>query len=237
MALHRHLETLARCEVFAALEAAEIDRLNTQCIWRRIDAGAEILSHQDDSTDVYFILSGAVRVHIASIQGRNTIFRDIEAGGFFGEMAAIDGGERSASVIAINNATIAKMPATVFRDAAMRHAPVCFYLLEHAVRQIRYLSERVNEFRTLDVRHRIYVELLRLSRHAAGTDEAVISPPPIHQEIADRVNTRREAVARELKQLERDGLLTRRRGALVIPRAAALKEKIEEARQGLDDGS
>lgn len=236
MALHRHQETLARCDAFRALDAAEIDRLNTQCIWRRFDAGAEILSHQDESAEVYFVAAGTVRVYIASIQGRTTVFRDIGAGGYFGEMAAIDGAGRSASVIARTNATVAKMPAPVFRELALRHASVCYHLLEHAVRQIRYLSERINEFRTLDVRHRIYVELLRLARPApAGANEAVISPPPIHQEIADRINTRREAVARELKQLERDGLLARRRGALVVTDPALLAKLVEDARQGPDE--
>jgi CRP/FNR family cyclic AMP-dependent transcriptional regulator len=235
-AAHRHSETLARCAVLADLGDSEINRLNTQCVWRRFDAGAEILSHQDATTDVYFVAAGTVRVIIASVQGKDTVFRDIEAGDYFGEMSAIDGKGRSASVVARTNATVAKMPAHVFRDLAMTHPAVCYRILERAVRQIRYLSERINEFRTLDVRHRIYVELLRLSRTpAAGNGEGVISPPPTHQEIADRVSTRREAVARELKQLERDGHLRRRRGALVIPDPAALTEMVEKARQGLEE--
>lgn len=233
MATHRQSETLARCAVFSDLDEGEVNRLNTQCIWRRFDAGAEILSHQDDSTDVYFVASGTVRVIIYSLRGRDTVFRDIDAGDYFGEIAAIDGGSRSASVVARTNAVVAIMPARVFRELTMRQASVCFRILERAVRQIRYLSERINEFRTLDVRHRIYGELLRLARPpAAGSDEAVISPPPVHQEIADRVSTRREAVARELKQLERDGLLRRRRGALLITDVAALAKLVEDAREG-----
>ena len=235
-ATHRHSESLAHCAVLADLPAGEINRLNTQCVWRRFDAGTEILSHQDDTTDVYFVAAGTVRVIIASVQGKDTVFRDIEAGDYFGEMSAIDGKGRSASVVARTNATVAKMPAHVFRDLAMAHPAVCFRILERAVQQIRYLSARVNEFRTLDVRHRIHVELLRLSRPpAAGSSEAVITPPPTHQEIADRVSTRREAVARELKQLERDGQLLRRRGALVIADATALAEMVEKARQGLEE--
>lgn len=235
-ATHRHSETLARCPVLAGLGERDIDRLNTQCVWRRYDAGAEILSHQDDTTDVYFVAAGTVRVVIASVQGKDTVFRDIEAGDYFGEMSAVDGKGRSASVVARTNATVAKMPAAVFRELAMRHPAVCYGILERAVRQIRYLTERVNEFRILDVRHRIFVELLRLSRAPAGGDgEAVISPPPTHQEIADRVSTRREAVARELKQLERDGHLRRLRGVLVIPDPSLLAEMVEKARQGLDE--
>jgi CRP-like cAMP-binding protein len=232
MATHRHSETLAHCEVFDDLPESEINRLNTQCVWRRFDAGTEILSHQDDTTDVYFVAAGTVRVIIPSIQGRDTVFRDIDAGDYFGEIAAIDGKERSASIVAMTNATVAKMPAHIFQDLAKRHGTVCYRILERAVQQIRYLSERINEFRTLDVQHRIFVELLRLARPPTGDDgEAIISPPPTHQEIADRISTRREAVARELKQLERDGLLRRRRGALVITDYGALAKKIEAARE------
>lgn len=230
---HRHSETLARIDLFDGLDGAEIGRLDTQCIWRRFDAGTEILSHNDTSTDIYFVSAGTVRVIIASLRGRDTVFRDIDAGSYFGELAAIDGRERSASIVARTNATVAKMPASVFRDLAMRHGTICFRVLEGAVAQIRYLSARINEFRALDVRHRVYAELIRMARPAAaGSNEAVISPPPLHQEIANRISSRREAVARELKSLERDGLLTRRRGALVITDVTALSERVEKGFDG-----
>jgi DNA-binding MarR family transcriptional regulator len=88
----------------------------------------------------------------------------------------------------------------------------------------------VNEFSTLDVRHRIHAELLRLSRTEAGDPaRAVISPPPVHAEIAARISTRREAVARELKALERDNLIERRRGALVLTDVDRLRRMINEA--------
>jgi CRP/FNR family cyclic AMP-dependent transcriptional regulator len=229
----RQTETLARIGLFAGLDAAEIARLDTQCIWRRFEAGTEILSRSDSSADIYFIVAGTVRVIISSVNGRDTVFRDIEAGSYFGELAAIDGRERSASIVARTNATLARMPAAVFRELAMRNGPLCYQLLENAVAQIRYLTERINEFRVLDVRHRIYAELVRLARlPAPGATEAVISPPPVHQEIADRISSRREAVARELKNLEREGLLARRRGALAITDLAALTRRIESAYEG-----
>lgn len=232
---HRHSETLARIGLFDGLDSAEIGRLDTQCIWRSFDAGTEILSHHDTSTDIYFVSAGTVRVIIASLRGRDTVFRDIDAGEYFGELAAVDGRERSASIVALTNATVAKMPASVFRDLAMRHGAICFRVLEGAVAQIRYLSSRINEFRALDVRHRIYAELIRMARPAApGSTEAVISPPPLHQEIADRISSRREAVARELKSLERDGLLTRRRGAMVITDVVELNERVEEGFDGTE---
>jgi CRP-like cAMP-binding protein len=230
--MHRHSETLARIKLLRQLEPKEIVRLDTQCIWRRIEAGTEILSHHDTSTDVYFVVSGTVRVVIFSVRGRDTVFRDIDAGDYFGELAAIDGRERSASVIARTNATVAKMPAAVLRDLATSHPSICYQLLESAVAQIRDLSDRINEFRTLDVRHRIYAELVRLARVKANVNEGIISPPPVHQEIADRISSRREAVTRELKVLEREGALTRRRGALVVTDMKLLEGRIEDAGAG-----
>ncbi|MCG8542987.1 MAG: Crp/Fnr family transcriptional regulator [Alphaproteobacteria bacterium] len=233
MSEHRQTETLARFSVFEDLSAGDVNQLNTQCVWRRFEAESEILSHTDETTNVYFVVSGMVRVIIFSVLGKDTVYRDIDAGDYFGEIAAIDGRPRTASVVARTNTVVAIMPAQVFRTVTMQHASVSFRILERTVLLVRELSERINEFRTLDVRHRIYRELLRLARPPKTKGaEAVISPPPMHQEIADRISTRREAVSRELKQLERDGLLRRRRGALVITDADALANRIEGAREG-----
>jgi CRP-like cAMP-binding protein len=178
---------------------------------------------------VFFVISGSVRVMIQSA-GREVLLRQIEAGEFFGELAAIDGQPRSSGIVATTDVTIARMPASVFRAAIHAHADVCDKLLRILAGQIRILANRVNEFSTLDVRYRIYAELLRLSRpDAANPGHAIISPPPVHAEIAARVSTRRETVARELKALERAGLIERRRGAIALGDTHRLRRLIEEA--------
>ena len=58
--------------------------------------------------------------------------------------------------------------------------------------------------------------------------KALVSPPPVHSDIAARVSTRREMVARELKALERAGLLSKRRGAFVLNNVPELMHKLEE---------
>ena len=57
----------------------------------------------------------------------------------------------------------------------------------------------------------------------------MVSPPPVHSEIAARVSIRREAVTREFKSLERAGLIERRRGALVLTDINRLRQLIEQA--------
>jgi CRP/FNR family cyclic AMP-dependent transcriptional regulator len=227
--MNRRTETLARIGLFQSLDARAIGQLDTQCAWRRATSGQWLIDYQDASNDVFFVVSGSVRVMIQSA-GREVLLRQINAGEFFGELAAIDGQPRSSGIVAMTDIMMARMPASVFRATIHAHPQVCDRLLEILAGQIRVLANRVNEFSTLDVRYRIYAELLRLSRPEPGREGgAIISPPPVHAEIAARVGTRREAVARELKALERSGLIERRRGAIALTDTRRLRDLIEEA--------
>jgi CRP-like cAMP-binding protein len=220
-------ESLEKTEILRSLDTKEIAALNRRCLWRHAQAKAWLLEEGELGTDVYFLTSGAVRVLITPSPDREVILADISAGSYFGEMAAIDGRARSAGILAITDATIACMPASVFREVLHKHPDVSEQLLKHLVARIRTLDQRINEFSSMDVKHRIYAELLRRSR-ADPTDDhrAVISPPPVHADIAARVSTRREMVARELKALEREGLLTKRRGAFVITDVPRLLQRL-----------
>jgi len=229
--MHGPIETLAKIGLFQSLDAGAIGLLDRQCSWRRATAGAWILDYQDASSDVFFVVSGAVHVMIQSA-GREVLLRHIEAGEFFGELAAIDGQPRSSGILATTDATIARMNPSVFRETVHSHPNVCEALLALLTGQVRMLANRVNEFSTLNIQHRICAELLRLSRPGDGP-RGIVSPPPRHAEIAARVSTRRETVTRELKLLERAGLIERRRGALVLTDRDRLRRDIEHA---LDSG-
>jgi CRP/FNR family transcriptional regulator, cyclic AMP receptor protein len=224
-------QTLARIPLFKSLGSEAVRRLDSQCVWRRAEARESILHYKDGGSDLYFVVQGHVRVFIQAISGKESILRDIRDGEYFGELAAIDGLPRSAAIVAMTDSIIAKMPAGVFRAAVHDHADVCDQLLMLLAAQVRALANRVNEFSTLDVRRRIYAELLRLARpmKRGGVAETLISPPPTHAELAARVSSHREGVTRELKKLEAAGLLQRRRGALVIVDAARLAQLIEDA--------
>lgn len=224
------MTTLAGIPLFKSLDGEAIRRLDTQCIWRRAKAQEFVLDYQDGGTDLYFVAQGHLRVLIQANSGKDSILRDIRDGEFFGELAAIDAQPRSAAIVAMTDSVIAKMPATVFRQTVHDHADVCDQLLALLTSQIRMLANRVHEYGTFDARRRLYAELLRLSRPAGkGNAQTIISPPPMHAELAARISTHREAVTRELAKLERGGLLERRRGAMVLLDPGRLASLIGEA--------
>jgi hypothetical protein len=126
------------------------------------------MDYQDTTNDVFFIVSGTVRVKLQLVSGREVLLREINAGEFFGELAAIDNQPRSSGIVAVTDVIAARMPASVFRAAVHAHSDVCDQLLALLAREVRILANRVNEFTTLDARHRTYAVLLRLSRPEAA---------------------------------------------------------------------
>ena len=222
-------ETLEKVTLLRSLERQAREGFELRCQWRHAHPKEWLLEQNDIGTDIYFLTSGVVRVLITPSPDREIILGDIEAGGYFGEMAAIDGQPRSAGILAITDATIARMPATVFREVIHQYPDVSEQLLRQLVTRIRTLDQRVNEFSSMHVKNRVYAELLRRSRpDPTDKRKAVVSPPPVHSDIAARVSTRREMVARELKALERAGLLTKRRGAFVLNNVPELMHMLEQ---------
>jgi CRP-like cAMP-binding protein len=214
-----------------AVPDAALEGLSRRCAWKRYDSGQVIVDHHEGSTDVFFIASGQVRAKIYSLSGREVTFRDIGAGDIFGELAAIDGEPRSAAVVATKPSLVGAMSAAVLQEVLRDFPDVAAALLRRLSRQIRRLSDRIFEFSTLTVEHRVHAELLRLAwPYAKDENRARISPAPTHAELASMISTHREAVTRELNKLARQGLLKREGKSLVILDVARLVAMVQEVR-------
>ena len=224
---------LAGVGVLRGVPATDLAALAQRCHWRRYRPQQEIVGYREDDRDVYFIVEGTVRVTIYSFSGREVAFRDLPAGESFGEVAAVDGGPRSASVVALSDVLIARLAPAAFWELLRAHPCVAETTLKRLAGLVRRLSERVVEFSTLGVRNRIHAELLRLARsHRCEGGRATIAPAPTHAEIASRVSTHREAVSRELSELARAGLIERRDGRLLICDLDRLARMVDEVRGG-----
>jgi CRP/FNR family cyclic AMP-dependent transcriptional regulator len=180
------------------------------CHRKSFGARELIIGHNDESFDVLFLLTGEARVNIYSASGRRVSFRDITEGAIFGELSAIDGEPRSASVECTEPCTAAIMPRRAFLQALNDHPAFMTAVMKHLTKQVRTLTARVVEFSTLAVRGRVHAELLRRAGEVPpSVNETTLSPAPTHIEIASRISTHREAVTRELSWLESRGLIVK----------------------------
>jgi CRP-like cAMP-binding protein len=234
--------SLANVELFRELDPAERQRIEQRCRWRRYAPHEPIIDRSSDSHDVYFIVTGRARVVDYAASGREISFEDIQDGGVFGELAAIDGGERSAYVVALNTTEVASLPSRTFIDVMVDHPEVAIAMMHRLTRMVRQASQRIMELSTVGAHNRVHAEMLRLARHSlrdpkAGTPEgtgpntARISPIPVHADLASRVSTTRETVARVLSDLTKDGLIKRDRNALVVTDLQRLAALVGQIRQ------
>lgn len=217
--------------LFQDLPEESLPRIERRCNWKNFRTGEEIISYQDESRDVHFMIAGQARVIIYSVAGKVVAFRDIGPGDFFGEFAALDDRPRSASVEARTACLVASMSPQVFREVLSEEPGAALPLIYHLVSQVRDLTERVFEFSTLAVNNRIHAELLRLARQAdsSSLNDVCITPAPTHAELASRISTHREAVSRELSHLAQKGIVERRGPSLVIKDVDRLARMVREA--------
>ena len=217
---------------FKGLPSSDLDAIAQVCHWHRYEVGEEIVRYHDDSNSVFFITQGEMRVHYYSMSGQEVILCDLPAGELFGELTAIDSRSRSATVVAKTNSLVASISSSDFLELIYRNRQIAFAILQRLTEQIRRLTERVFEFSTLAVRNRIQAELLRLAKkQTTGSNIVIISPVPTHVELANLVSTHREAVTRELNNLERANLILRKDHELHILDIAKLTKMVENVNE------
>ena len=154
-------QSLAAIPFFAGVSPAVAERYGPRVHWLTAAPDQLLVDFDDASDDVFFVVSGTVRVAMRTPGGRELILDDIPAGRFFGEMAAIDGAPRSAAVTALHRSRICRVPGQVFM-ALLADAPeLSRRLMRVLVQRLREANGRMLELTTLDIRHRLYADLLR----------------------------------------------------------------------------
>jgi CRP-like cAMP-binding protein len=226
---HAAERTLAGIALFAPLGEAARKTVETRCRWRTFEADQPIIDRDSEDTDVYFLVAGRVRVVIYSESGREVSFDEIEAGTCVGELAAIDGAPRSASVVSLEPALLASLPRQAFLDAVLANAPAQLALLKHLAQMVRQATSRIVELSTLGAHNRVYAEILRLAKPGAA-GRATIRPIPAHGDIAARVSTTRETVARVFSELARKKIVVREKDELAVLEPVRLAEMVKDFR-------
>ena len=203
--------------LFRGFDKDWVRRLEQKCRWRECDRDEIILDRDNHDRDVYFVTSGSVIVVNFSLSGREIALARIAAGGYFGELAAIDGEPRSASVVALEACVIGVLAPLAFTELVTGDDTLSVRIMRRLARIIRIGDDRIMDLSTLGAFQRVYLELLRLC-HADGEDSGilVIDPMPGQKEIASQASTTRETVTRAISQLAADGIVERKRKRLRI---------------------
>ena len=223
--------SLKTFSLFRELADAELAAIAADIQVQQYGAGELVIGHTDSSFDVLFLVQGSARVSLYSADGQRVGFHDMPAGMMFGEISAIDGLPRSASVEAGEACIIAKLPRKRFLALIESNPGFALAVTRQLAGHVRRLTTRVFEFSTMAVRQRLRAELLRLAK-PSDSDSALIANLPTHAELASRISTHREAVSREMAWLDSQGLTAKQGRNLFIPSIGRIRSLLDESWEG-----
>jgi CRP/FNR family transcriptional regulator, cyclic AMP receptor protein len=185
--------------------------------------GETVLAHGEPGQDLYLLLSGQLLANRYSIDGQEVGYRRLVAPTHFGELAALDGGQRSINVTAATDARVATMSQADFVALLEAEPGLARQLLIELAGRVRELSDRLFEAGTVDTRGRVAAQIVRIAVAAGATEDGVeLFPAPTHAELAAMVGGTRETVTRSLSQLADAGVLVKEGRRIVIRQFDAL---------------
>lgn len=222
--------------LLSGLDRMSLAKVEAACAWKTAKEGEQLLNRDSESRDIFFVLRGRVRIVNYSNSGREIAFALAGPGDYFGELAAIDGQPRSATVVALEECRLAALPPQAFREVLERHPQMAMLVLEKLTRIIRTCDDRIMDLATLSAYQRVYAEILKACRpDPVRTGSWIVYPLPTQAQIAAQASTTRETVARVLSQLALDGVADRKSKTLYIRDMTKLKSLCERPPHGHKD--
>jgi CRP-like cAMP-binding protein len=215
-------------KLFRHMTRDEVAALAPQVETLRYGKGEMILQRHDLDGGIYLLLEGALLANQYARSGREVGYRRIPPGGYFGEIAAIDGLPRSVNIVALEDARLVRLPQRLVMRLFEESPRFMRALLEDMAALTRALTDRLFELTAVSVACRVDIELLRMATAAGGAgEEAVIHPCPTHAELAVLVGSQREPVTRELNRLAGLNIIRQSGRTLKILDMAALADEVE----------
>lgn len=169
---------------------------------RRYPAQSIIFFEGDAAHDVVIIRAGDLKIS-ATVEEREVVLDVLGPGDILGEVAAIDGLPRSATLTTLTAAEVLRIPADEFMDHLAAHPAVALVLMRCLAARVRDASRRQVEYGALDAVGRVCRRLVELmDRYGRPTTGGVaISGPLTQAEIAAWAGLSREAVVKALHGL------------------------------------
>lgn len=212
------VEFLSQVPIFSTLEPEGLQPLTGKLRPRRYQRG-EVIFHEDDPGDrMHIIVEGSVKISVTSEDGREKNIALFKPGECFGEMALLDGSNRSATATAMEALETLVLMRDDFQEFLAVNPRVSVEITNMLTQRLRNVNQMLVDTAFLDVPTRVAKQLLALASSYAGDSEpAEPRVVPLGQdELASLVGASRETVSRALTSYRRMGILTTSHRRIVI---------------------
>lgn len=214
-------------EFLSRLPPNDAEELTKRGRPRRWPAGASLFLEGEQSTTVVVILSGRIKVFQLSEEGEETVLAVRGPGSLLGELSAVDGAPRSASVAALEPVVALVFPVAAFVEFLSTHAASAMVVLRLVSSRLRDADRKRAEFASFDTAARVARRLVELAERFGEPDAqgVRITVALTQDELAGWVGSSREAVAKALRTLRERGQLSTGRRTMTVLDMDALRRR------------
>jgi CRP/FNR family cyclic AMP-dependent transcriptional regulator len=231
-------ELLRGVSLFSELSDVELEKIARVAVPRSYPAGSVILREGDPGDTCYVLRAGRARVVRQHADGRAITLTNLGPGEIFGELAMFDGEVRSATVEAIDDVQAVAILAGDLKRLLSEHPEIAVKLLGALAEKLRETNARIARQSFQKVSSRVAGVLAELAETGGRTGQPLDSAPGaagasaeivVHStqaDLAQLAGTSREAASRFLATLQRAGIVTCKRGRVIVHDPLALQRYI-----------
>lgn len=224
-------ELLSRCWLLNSLSRESLASVLAMGSRRRVEAKDIVFNRGDPGNDIYFLLSGGVKVSTLSREGKEIIFDVLVAGDFFGDMSLFDDKPRTGTVTALVPSAFLVLGKTKFLDLLEKYPSVSVRLIKTLTSRLRLMDTFLEDVLFLDAEARLAKRVMALSRifgQEGKNGEIKIDLKMSQQELANLVGIARESVNKHFKGWEKSGVIGLEKGCLILQQPQLLESMIKQ---------
>src|ERR1700730_13415278 len=218
------LSLLRNHPLFRDLPSTVIEHLGSYMKTRKVARGATIFAKGDPGSGLMGVLSGMVKVSVASSEGKDIVLNVFHEGEIFGEIALLDGRPRTADAIVMSDCELAVIERRDFISFLKDNPDVTLKFIEILCARLRRTSEQVQDVTFLNLPTRLAKTLLRLTA-AEGASAPRRKVAITQRDIDQRGGRSRESTNKQLRQWAKRGWVRLERGGVQV----AVPDKIPGA--------
>ena len=225
------LQKILSSDLFGQLEADEREHLLELAKTETFSAGRVIFSKGSPGECLYAILEGRVGINTLSSDGREIFLNILEPGDVFGEIALLDGRERTAGAVAMTGTNLLRIDRSDFIEFLEKRPKLCIRVMGLLCQRLRWTSDIIEDTIFLNIPKRLAKRLLTLTRdHGSPADEGIKLDVKLSQEeLGNMLGATRESTNKSLRILQERGVISYDRGGhIVINDIKSLKTLIED---------
>jgi len=219
------ITALQHTELFGCLTAEELADIAQRAAELHFKKGEMLFLSGEPAKGLFVVVNGQIRVFQQNAEGREQVMHIDTAGSVVAEVAVFDGGPYPASAISDVDLDVLFIDTHDVHYFCKKYPALAMRALMLMAQRVRRHAQLVESLCFQEVGQRLAVFLLTRAQYA-GTpmrDRVAFHLPLSHHEIAVRIGSVRDVVARAFARLKHDGLITAEGHEVTIPDLRALK--------------